>query len=556
MPDGAGAGARTVRVLVGRFTLDLGDLSGTRASFVEGSARTQQVPQSLRDVLDESPDHDASASSDPITRLANRAESATSDASAFTDAVERASRLLADAVSGRLDMKALNDYLDASLRLLGRLDREKRHEDVLRLARAISALLALALRWIELVRSLRMALRAAQALEGGAEGVAWASHELGTLHLAAERAKPADRCLTRARELREALGDRRGRAVTEQNMQALCRMIRDLVRTGRLSDKGSPAVDSSRRVRRRPLLLVAAIALLLGAGGAAGYAVASTLHHPTTHGRFRGGRGGGHHVAIKVTVTARVAPSGAGTVAASSSSAGAACSGGSCTVHRGGGVTLTARANPGYVLSGWSGSCAEVAGPVCTLTDVTGQETATAHFAQQTAATVTVTALASPADDGSVSADSTSAGAACSNGSCVIDAGGAVKLTAVANPGFGFSGWTSPCAGQSTPTCVVQDVSTDTRVIASFVPLIALSAAPDQPQSGSVSAKSSSPGASCSGGSCTLNSGGTVTFTATANPGFQFTGWSGLCQGQATTCTVSDATASDSMTASFGVNPP
>src|SRR5207244_8754500 len=87
------------------------------------------------------------------------------DASTITERCEKAVRRFTEIAQGRvLEPKVLAGEIDDLLGLLERLDREGRHKDALRIARELCALLALLLRWLDLVRSLRVALRAARAL--------------------------------------------------------------------------------------------------------------------------------------------------------------------------------------------------------------------------------------------------------------------------------------------------------------------------------------------------------------------------------------------------------
>jgi hypothetical protein len=194
---------------------------------------------------------------------------AVDDASELTAKAEQAVALFNGLAEGKLlDPKQLSGEIDALLALLERLDREGRWEEALRLARALSGLLALLVRWAELVRSLNVALHAAQRL-GDWPAVAWAKHELGTLQLAVEDVSGAERELGEAREIRQRIGDRRGLAATDRNLQVLCRKLRELVRDGRLA----PRARALRFLRFGTPLAIAAVMLLL-AGGVAGAVIA------------------------------------------------------------------------------------------------------------------------------------------------------------------------------------------------------------------------------------------------------------------------------------------
>jgi hypothetical protein len=172
-----------------------------------------------------------------------------------TGRAERSVELFTAVAEGRaLDPGFLSGEIDGVLGLLERLDRDGEWEEALRLARAASNLIALARRWAALVRSVRIALRAAESL-GDQSAAAWAWHQLGTFHLVAEDHRGADRALEEARAIRERLGDRAGLAATDHNLRVLCRRLRELVHE---SESGRGRQRFSQR-----LVVAAAAALLL-----------------------------------------------------------------------------------------------------------------------------------------------------------------------------------------------------------------------------------------------------------------------------------------------------
>jgi len=252
----------TCTVAVGRYILEVGAPPGTSISLPTEPREADSRP--LARALKEG-GADGKRKKADIGPLAD----AVGDASELTAKAERAVALFNGLAEGKvLDPKQLSGEIDALLELLARLDREGRWEEALRLARALSGLLALLMRWVELVRSLNVALHAAQKL-GDWAAVAWARHELGTLQLAVDDVAGAERELGEAREIRQRVGDRRGLAATDRNMQVLCRQLRQLVRDGRLAPR--------RRVLRllrfgTPLAIAAAMLLL--AGGVAGAVIA------------------------------------------------------------------------------------------------------------------------------------------------------------------------------------------------------------------------------------------------------------------------------------------
>jgi tetratricopeptide (TPR) repeat protein len=187
-------------------------------------------------------------------------------ASEATAKIERAVALCKGIGEGQaLNPAQLGLEVGALLDCLERLDRKKEHRKSLQMARALATLLMLLKRWVDLLRTLRIALRAGEQLDD-LDAVAWAKHELGTLHLAAGDVEGADRDLRRAREIRERIGDRRGLAATERNMQVLCERLRAMLHNEEL-------VRRDARNERRPtrmLALAGAFAIFFGGGVAAG----------------------------------------------------------------------------------------------------------------------------------------------------------------------------------------------------------------------------------------------------------------------------------------------
>jgi PKD repeat protein len=259
----------TGRITLGGCTLEVGDPAGSTLSLASIQAdsmesrvalvSTQGDSRALRRALARREKRERRTPSEKL-------EAAVEDASEVTSKIEHAITLIKEVASGNLDAKSLSDEADALLGLLKRLSRAKRWEDVLRVARCLSALLALVGRWIELLRSLRIALNAARAFEDRL-GEAWALHELGTLHLAAGRHADADRELGKAREIREQHHDSRGITATNNNLEVLCQTLRGLAHR-------RPIERMLDQLARRPVLALIAAATLLAVGGAAGAVLA------------------------------------------------------------------------------------------------------------------------------------------------------------------------------------------------------------------------------------------------------------------------------------------
>jgi PKD repeat protein len=240
-------------VAVGRYVLVLGDPAGTAIVPVA----SQDEPRPLAQAIAQSRRED-----EPPPTVAASLESAVEDASQTTSEAEHVVSLFTEIAQGRIDPAAIKDEVDALLGLLRRLDRDDRWGEALRVARSLAMLLALLGRWLDLLQSLQVALSDAEQL-GDVGGKAWALHELGTLHLAAETHADADRLLSQAHDLRERIGDRRGLAITDRNLQILCRALRALLHE-------PPRRGALDQILRRPVPALVLGILLLVAGGAAG----------------------------------------------------------------------------------------------------------------------------------------------------------------------------------------------------------------------------------------------------------------------------------------------
>ena len=159
---------------------------------------------------------------------------------------------------------------------------------------------------------------------------------------------------------------------------------------------------------------------------------------------------------------------------------------------------------------------------------------------------VTHSLTVTPAGAGSGMITSAPPGINC-GGTCSANfaSGTQVVLTATANLGSTFTGWSGGCSG--TGTCSLT-IDADKTVTATFVPNETLSVT----VAGNGSVASSPPGLTCSAGTCSASfaAGTQVTLTATPDANSAFMGWSGACTG-AGTCTITLA-ANQQVTATFG----
>ena len=198
----------TGRIQVGRFVFEIGHPGGTRADLASKAAGANPAPLALALEQPDPPD------------VLTQAEEAVDEAASVTGRVERALELFTAVAQGQVDRKVVLKEVDVLIGALERADREGRYADVIRLARALAALLALLMRWVALVQALKLALKAARAL-GDPVNAAWAHHELGTLSLGAEDAAAANDHLQTALRLREQVGDKTGTEVTQHNLAVL-----------------------------------------------------------------------------------------------------------------------------------------------------------------------------------------------------------------------------------------------------------------------------------------------------------------------------------------------
>ncbi len=169
--------------------------------------------------------------------------------------------------------------------------------------------------------------------------------------------------------------------------------------------------------------------------------------------------------------------------------------------HYGDDVTLTATADPGYTFTGWTGDASGTTSPF--VLDMNGDKTVSATF-ELNVVTLTIT----QATGGTISAAPASP----------YHYGDDVTLTATADPGYTFTGWTGDASGTTSP--FVLDMNGDKTVSATFE-LNVVTLTITQATGGTISAAPASP----------YHYGDDVTLTATADPGYTFTGWTGDASG-------------------------
>ncbi|HKS81170.1 MAG TPA: hypothetical protein VJR23_06660 [Candidatus Acidoferrales bacterium] len=247
-------------------------------------------------------------------------------------------------------------------------------------------------------------------------------------------------------------------------------------------------------------------------------------------------------------LTVTEAGTGSGTV--TSSPAGVNCPT-TCSANFNSGtqVTLTEAPASGSTFAGWSGACSGTGSCVVTMS---AAESVTATFNTTTTFALTVT----EAGTGSGSVSSAPSGILCPS-TCTANfaSGTQVTLTAIANSGSTFAGWSGNAACSGTGTCTIT-MSAAESVTATFnTQQFALTVTKAGTGTGTVT--SSPAGINC-GSTCSanFNSGSQVTLTAIPNSGSTFAGWSGnaACSGTGT-CTIT-MSAAEGVTATFNTGAP
>ena len=495
-------------VAVGGYQLELGSGDGTFVLFEPESEHEQAnaLGAALR-----APE----AAEVPEPTATDRLEEVLGEASTLTGHSERCLRLFTEIAEGSRDPHAISDEIDALLALLGRLDREGKHKEALRLARDLAALLALLLRWLDLVRSLELALRTARALgDQGAE--AWALHELGTLQLAAGDATSAADRLQEAVRLKEQVGGR-GRCASRHNLDAARRDLADRA--------------ALERVQRRKLFRIvgagAILVFLAGGGIALGITSGSPKHvdggAPSPANSSTSSTG----PAATARLTLGTSGSGSGTI--TRDPGGISCGDGCWRYDAPTTVILKAVADPGSTFAGWQDDCAGTTGDSCTL-EISGAKTVSASFTGRAATAVRLTLGTSGSGSGTITRDP--GGISCGDGCWRYDAPTTVILKAVADPGSTFAGWQDDCAGTTGDSCTLE-ISGAKTVSASFTGRAATAVRLTLGTSGSGSGTiTRDPGGiSCGDGCWRYDAPTTVILKAVADPGSAFAGWQDACAG-------------------------
>ncbi len=210
-------------------------------------------------------------------------------------------------------------------------------------------------------------------------------------------------------------------------------------------------------------------------------------------------------------------------------------------------VILTATPSANATFTGWSGACTNTTG-TCMVT-VTASTTATANFAANR-----LTVVKAGVGTGTVTSNlgGISCGATCA---AIVNTGGSVTLTAVADASSSFTGFTGGgCSGAGT-TCIVP-MNQATEVTATFA-LASFNLTLTKAGTGQGGVVSAPTGVECDD-NCSSDTGAyvantVVTLFATAADDSTFTGWSNACTG--TGPCVTTMSAARAVTATFALRP-
>ncbi len=188
-------------------------------------------------------------------------------------------------------------------------------------------------------------------------------------------------------------------------------------------------------------------------------------------------------------------------------------------------VQLTATPTAGWTFTGWSGDATGSTNPLSVT--MSSNKSITATFTQNTYTLSVVTA-----GSGSVAKTPDQPN---------YNSGTMVQLTATADPGWTFTGWSGDATGSTNPLSVT--MSSNKSITATFTQ-ITYTLSVVTAGSGSVAKNPDQPN---------YNSGTMVQLTATADPGWTFTGWSGDAAGSTNPLSVT-MSSNKSITATFTQN--
>lgn len=201
-------------------------------------------------------------------------------------------------------------------------------------------------------------------------------------------------------------------------------------------------------------------------------------------------------------------------------------------------VMLHATANDKSFFAGWSGACTGMAG--CSVTVSSAQSVTAVFTAIASGPPQPLLVTTAGSGGGSVSMSANGVATPCT-GSCAANhpKGTLVTLTAAPAPGSALSAWSGACRGRKA-SCTVR-MSAGKTVNATFtaLPMFDVNYIKAGTGGGSIDVSAPQGAMSCTG-SCSSQypAGTTIRLTARPAPGAVFGGWSGLCKGRKTSCSL------------------
>ncbi|MET0284586.1 MAG: hypothetical protein ABW352_08960, partial [Polyangiales bacterium] len=239
--------------------------------------------------------------------------------------------------------------------------------------------------------------------------------------------------------------------------------------------------------------------------------------------------------------------SGAGGSISAATSTNGTCTGATCTVNHGGSATFTVAPEPGYTFQGWTGCTADAQNPLqATVANVTAAGSCRASFDR-----VRVTVTGNAGAGGIVLASSQ--GGQCDGNACQVNYGASVTLMAMPIAGFRFSGW-SACPVTGGAAIVLPNVMANTSCTAAFERLSFTVVGNASPAAGGAVSVVDAGGGTCTGSSCVVPYGGSVTFATEDSASHEFLGWTGGCTALPNaprSATVASVTANATCTATY-----
>ena len=199
-------------------------------------------------------------------------------------------------------------------------------------------------------------------------------------------------------------------------------------------------------------------------------------------------------------------------------------------------VTLAATPATDMVFGGWTGECSGTG--TCTVTMSASRNVAATFYKKSTGAPQPLSLTMQGGGTVTVVGDGSST--VCAS-SCITSFGKGAMVKLTAKPAFGtlFASWSGACIGRKA-TCLVR-ISMAKSVTATFTPLpvYPLNVSIAGTGGGSVDVGVQGASSSCSG-SCSypLPAGSAISLTVRPPSGKQFTGWSGVCRGRKSVCTM------------------